>query len=123
MINDLRDGEREEALRDVVELRAPLRQAVDRLMSFGWDSDSELVVLGLKDALNVLQSYLSGRLDVAGIQLWAETLEGRDDLGFQVGNETILKEFLFQFSSPEICDPISSEVAHRWRESLRGPVR
>ncbi|WP_143105056.1 hypothetical protein [Amycolatopsis regifaucium] len=119
MINDLRDGEREEALRDVVELRAPLRQAVDRLVSFGWDSDSELVVFEPKDAVNVLQSYLSGGLDVAGVQLWAETLEGRDDLGFQAENGNILKEFLFQLSSPEICGPISNEMACRWRDSLR----
>ncbi|MEV7550239.1 hypothetical protein AB0N89_11495 [Amycolatopsis sp. NPDC089917] len=119
MMHESQDYGREEALRDLVELRVPLRQAVDRLVSFGWDSDGELVTFEVKDALNVVQAFLSGGLDVASVQLWADTLEGRDDLGFQLENRDALKDFLFQFSSPEICEPISDEMMSRWRDKLR----
>jgi hypothetical protein len=62
--------------------------------------------------------YLAGELSAADLQLWAEALEGRDDLGFHSDCADRLKDFLFEFATPEVNEPITRQLAERWLSQL-----
>ena len=110
--------ERAEALRDLVELRVPVEDAVAALAPFGWDSDTELVTFTRADALRLVSNYLDRTLSAQEAQRWAEALEGRDDLGLEPGFADILKQFLFEIATPELTEYLSPEVARRWGSTL-----
>ncbi|MEY9963303.1 hypothetical protein ABIA33_001336 [Streptacidiphilus sp. MAP12-16] len=109
---------RADALRSVVGIRGDLRTACADLAAFGWDSSHELIELTRSDAIRVLEAVLSGELRPEEWRLWAETLEGRDDLAFEGGHADLLKEFLLESATPEIFDPLTAEVATHWLSQL-----
>lgn len=109
---------RRAAVRDLVELRVPVQRAVDALARFEWDSDEELHTLTRADALRLLERYQRHELTAEDCQLWAEALEGRDDLGLEDGFEDKLKEFLFEIATPELTKPLTPQSACRWERAL-----
>jgi hypothetical protein len=108
------EGRHIEVLADLVELRKPVEQLVAALAPFGWDHEDELVTFTRADAAAVLERFLQGRISGDGCAIWAEAIEGRDDIGLEQGHEEILKEFLFEVSSPEINGKLTAQLAHRW---------
>ncbi|WP_027944924.1 hypothetical protein [Amycolatopsis taiwanensis] len=106
--------QRTQALCDLVELRIPVRAATSALSRFNWDSEDELVPLTRGDAIRVLRGYLDQTLNTEDIQLWAESLEGRDDVGREPGFADQLTEFLFEVATPELAGPLTPELAQRW---------
>jgi hypothetical protein len=106
------------AVRDLLELRVPVAQAVAALGRFEWDCDEELRTLTRADALRMLGGFQRHELTVGDCRLWAEALEGRDDVGFESGAEDVLKEFLFQIATPELAGPLTHEAASRWERAL-----
>lgn len=121
-MNNLRPQvQREEALRDLVERRAPVPQAIAALADFSWDSDTELVNLTRADAVRVLQDYLAGKLTVQDVQYWADALEVRDDIGREAGFEDELTEFLFEMATPDVAGPLTPELATQWVQTFQAP--
>ncbi|HTF53221.1 MAG TPA: hypothetical protein VK735_37730 [Pseudonocardia sp.] len=119
MTDGVRRAQRAEALRDLIELRVPVKQAATALAQYPWDSDEELDVLTRADALRLLSRYKRQELTPVEVQHWAEALEGRDDLGLEHMSEDLLKEFLFQIATPELADRLTPEVATRWEATLK----
>jgi hypothetical protein len=117
-MNETTRARRQEALRDLVELRRPVGLAATALAEFGWDSDEELVTLTRADAVRALSRYREGTLSADEVRRWAEALEGRDDLGLETGFEDRLKDFLFAVGTPELTEPLSPAVADRWQAAL-----
>lgn len=111
-------AQRRAAVRDLVELRIPVARAVAELARFGWDSDEELHTLTRAAARRLLQGYRRGELTAEECRLWAETLEGRDDLGLEQNAEDTLTEFLFELATPELTEPLTPESAGRWERTL-----
>ena len=62
--------------RDIKEIRRDLAR-------FPWDCDEELVIFGRKHAQSVLMRYLNGELSEKNVEDWADTMECRDDVGFE----------------------------------------
>ncbi|MDQ6713731.1 MAG: hypothetical protein M3Z28_11170 [Candidatus Dormibacteraeota bacterium] len=112
------DVNRREALQDLLHLRKPVTAAARLLKSFPWDSDHPLVTLTRGDARNALDRYLDGAISTEELEQWANAIEGRDDIGFESGSEELLKDFVFQISTPEITRRLGKAVATEWRERL-----
>jgi hypothetical protein len=110
--------QRAEAVRDLVEMRVPVDQAVAALTRFPWDSDDELHILTRADALRVLNRHKHQELTTADCRNWASALEGREDLGLEAEHEDTLKEFLFQLATPELAEPLTPEVVTQWESTL-----
>jgi hypothetical protein len=113
--------ERGRALQNVLELRGPVADAVGELSRFDFDSDEELVTLTPAHVARVLEGYLSGEFTERDVEVWAEALAGRDDVGMLKGFEEPLKQALFELSTPEINEPIDHELARRWAARFREP--
>jgi hypothetical protein len=106
------------ALQDLLELRRPITQAAAAVDQLPWDSDAELVTLRRGDAIRLIEGCLRGKISQDDLRVWAETLEGRDDVGFELDFEDVLKQLLFEFSSPELFEPISPPMLQRWLRRL-----
>lgn len=112
-------AQREDALRDLVQRRAPVPEAIAALARFPWDSDTELVALTRADAVRVLQDYLAGTLTAEDAQQWADALEVRDDVGREPGFADELTEFLFEMATPEVAGPLTPELATQWVQAFQ----
>ncbi len=110
--------DRRALLADLISLSIPAETACQRLAAFGWDSDTELVVLTRADCVRLLDSYLAGELPAEECEAWGEVIEGRDDIGFEEGASEPLKTFLMELATPEITRPLTPESAHEWRNAL-----
>lgn len=114
--------ERKAALRSVLSLSQPLDEALRRLRAFeyAWPH-SPLVELDCADVITVLERYLAGTLEVSQVELWAEAIEGREDVELAPGKEDVLSEVLFRLSTPEITEVLTRELALRIVNELRPP--
>lgn len=109
---------RVKALRDLIELRVPLPTAINQLRRFPWDSDTPLTTLTGLDLLRVLNGYLRGELSDADLEGWAEAIEGRDDIAYELQLEGTLRQIIFEFANPLLTSPIEPDRARRWRDAI-----
>lgn len=112
-------NERAVILSELITLRLPLEEAVARVRALPWDSDDELVVLDRSAALSALMNYRSGDLDPEQFEMWAETIEGREDIGFEAGYEELLSQFVFESANPLLTQDLRSSRASVWIERLK----
>jgi hypothetical protein len=66
----------------------------------------------------VLDQYLDERLSAAAVELWAEVVEGRDDIALESGYEDLLKETIFQLATTVINTELSPSKAQELRLRL-----
>jgi hypothetical protein len=98
------------ALKDLVLMRIPPAEAQQHLRRFGWDSEP-LVTLTRADLERVLDEYLKGRIGAEVVEVWAEALDGRDDVDFEKGLEGVIKDVVFELANPEITARLTASVA------------
>ena len=109
--------QRVDALEDLLLLRLSPIEAQQRLRAFAWDSE-ELVTLTRNHLVRVLDQYLDERLSAAAVELWAELVEGRDDIALESGYEDLLKETIFQLATLVINTELSPSKAQELRLRL-----
>lgn len=84
------------SLVDLIELRRPIYAAVDAVGHLDWDSDEDLVVLTGEHVRALLRMYERGTVSAAEVRAWAETLECREDVGYEPDHGDELRDFLFE---------------------------
>lgn len=104
---------RRATLLNLIELRVPLTAALNAVRRLLWDSDAELVILRVADVRHALTEFRDERLTANDIEQWAEAVEGREDIGFEPGQEDRLKHFLFEAANPELSRPVE-QVCAEW---------
>ena len=112
------DPRRVDALNDLLRRRIPVGDGIRNLGQFPWDSTEELAVLAVADVVSALESHALGGLDADGLESWAETIAGRDDVAMEVTAAEMLTQALFELSSSELFGPVAS-TAPRVLERLR----
>lgn len=108
---------RRDAVRDLVEWRVPVTESLRRLAGFPWDSDDELVQMTRGHVSSVLRRFLNGEVSAQAVEDWAEAVFMRDDIGFGEPPDEVLKEALFELSTPELGHSVD-EIAEQWLEQL-----
>ena len=106
------------ALIDLIRLWKPVGAAVRSLASYPWDSTG-LVELRVTDIANALRVYEAGSISDEELEAWAEAIEGRDDVDLDPRDESTLKEFLFEVSTPEVNGRFDRNRSAAWRDRLR----
>jgi hypothetical protein len=104
-------------LRELIELSAPVNDTRSALSDYDWDSDP-LVEFTVADMVGVLDRYLTGGLSPKQLELWADAIEGRSDIGLEPGAEEQLKQLLFEISTAEINFAITEAQVSAWRRQL-----
>ena len=105
-------------MRELVALAAPVALLKSELAGWPWDSEP-LVTLTAKDATSVLARCLEGEISLAELRAWADVLEARDDVALQASCRDDLRQLQFEFSTPELFQPVTVEVVKAWLDRLR----
>lgn len=98
---------------DLLNASRPVEVLAKELAEFGWDSDEELIMLDRNHVSTMLTHYLEGRRGAAEIRSWAETIEGRDDIGFSEECHAVLQDAIFQLANPELGYALSPLLAQK----------
>lgn len=109
---------RAEVLRDLIDFRRPVLEAVAALGSFTWDAPRELVAVTKGHLVAGIQRCLDGTISLEELRAWAEALEGRDDVGYEEGGDE-LREAVFELATPALFgEPTAtlSELLERLRQ-------
>ncbi|WP_431065027.1 hypothetical protein [Methylotuvimicrobium sp.] len=102
----------------LISFRYSIEQLKRDLSHFPWDSEEELVEVKLSDVTSVLQRYIDGLLKKEELIEWANTIECRDDIGFENGFYDVLKETIYVLANPEINEPLDKNKATEMKQFL-----
>lgn len=94
-------------VRDLLEMTLPLENIIRELSVITWDYDGEGVELMQGHLTSVLQRYLHGEVCEADIELWANQVEGRDDIQLDARSEPIVEEILHELANPLLTQPLN----------------
>ena len=104
-------------LDDLITLSSSPESMGELAAYFDWDGEP-VVEMTSADMVSVLDRYLGGEVTSQQLEGWAEALVGRSDIGLQPGAEELLKQLLFEISTPEINFEITPSQVSAWRRQL-----
>lgn len=84
----------------LVEYSVPLDDSARALRKFEWDYDGPAFFVTRLHLVSIAERYLKGDLSASNIELWANLLEGRDDISFESGYEKELSNFVYELANP-----------------------
>jgi hypothetical protein len=79
---------------------------IAELAEHGRDCDRHLAIVSKSDVLVVLRQFRENALSASDIEAWACRLEGREDVGFEFGEEGVVKEVISWLANPDANQPI-----------------
>ena len=94
------DTKRLALVRDLLAMTLPLINIISQLSSMGWDYEGDGVLLTKEHLVNVLQRYMCGEVSEADIELWANYVEGRDDVQIMLDSNSTIEDILFELANP-----------------------
>jgi hypothetical protein len=100
---------RKELLSKLIHFKAPVEELSKKLTNFPWDSESYLVTLTRAEISNAINLFFEKKITLEALVDWANFIEMRDGIEYEVGYEKIIATTLFELSTPEINDPINEE--------------
>lgn len=104
---------RESLLAEIVENPLPDPSVLSELKEYPWDCDRELVTITKTHICTVLAAFREKRLTAKQVQDWANRIEGRDDIGYELGFEGAVNEAIFWLANPYIKYPIDEKIHER----------
>jgi hypothetical protein len=107
-------------LRSLMEIDGSVGDLVRRVRASGWGQD-EIACLQLRHIVHALSLYQAGTISGDDLALWADTLEGRDDVAYEPQHEGVIAECLFVLATPEVNGGLASFDVSTWIERLGGP--
>jgi hypothetical protein len=109
-------ADRVHVLRSLFALDRPLCEILESLRRFPWDSDEDLVILKFEDVATILDRFLEGELSRDDVESWANSIESREDIGFDETGEELIKDAIYQLANPELSGPLTAESARELRD-------
>ena len=100
---------RKEILFKLIQFTEPVEVLSEKLRNFSWDSKESLVVLSRGNISNAIKLFLDKKITRNSFIDWANCVEMRDDIEYEVGFEKIIATILFELSIPEINDLINDD--------------
>ena len=90
-----------------------VNDTTDELATYGWYCDGYLAIVSKQDVLAVLKRFEAGELAATEVQVWANSIGGRPDIGFEFGADGVVEESLYWLANPDVNWPIDTELCHR----------
>lgn len=88
-------------------------EVTQELATFGWYCESHLAEITKLDVLAVLNQFERGALSAQDVKMWANSIGGRTDIGFEFGENGVVEESLYWLANPEINWPIDAALCRR----------
>lgn len=97
---------RKDILTDLVFLKADLLELQNELSQYTWDLEDPILTISKQDFVNVLNRCIENEFSFEDLIYWANIIECRDDLDFEVEK---IQEKIFELANPEINGEIITE--------------
>ncbi|WP_448547976.1 hypothetical protein [Thalassotalea fusca] len=95
---------RAEALEQIVTFGTEKEAAYSELVKFGYDSEVECFVVSKLILESVLLKYLSDKITGDELEEWANFIECRDDLNYEV-----IEGYIYKLANPYLVGDINKE--------------
>lgn len=92
-------------------MESNLEDAARSLGKFPWDSDAGLVVLKREHVCRALSRYLQHQISVVDVEAWANVLESREDVDFEIGHEDLISNVVYELANPILTEILTEERA------------
>ncbi len=83
------------------------------LSAYGWHCEEQLACVTKLDVLAVLKRFEDGSLSSAEVTVWANSVGGRTDIGYEFGADGVVEESLYCLAHPESSWPIDTHITQR----------
>lgn len=90
---------REAILSSLISFDAPITKLRDELGTLTWDSDP-VVTLTRRDIVAVLERFSTGAIDALTVEDWANLVECREDIDFEVGYGDVIHAAIHDLANP-----------------------
>jgi hypothetical protein len=106
------DTDRQRLLEKIAELSEPLDPLRRGLAKYPFDwTEPPLLILTRRHLRSALARFVDGILVAADLEVWANILEVRDDIGYLPDEAPMLKEVLFELANPTISAALTKQRA------------
>jgi hypothetical protein len=109
---------RKNELEALLKFERPITEMINALSAFPWDSNSELVFLSTDHITKVLNRYLNGQISELEVESWANTIEGRDDIGLEIQHPKLLRDIIHELANPLLTRSLNYKIAHELLEKM-----
>lgn len=100
--------QRQAAVENLVHLRVPVDQAVSVLTTFPWDSEQELVTVGIAEVETALNRFVEGDLSADELEAWANGIECREDIEFRPSG---VIDVITEIANPVLFSALDNKTA------------
>lgn len=98
-----------DVLRDLVSFSKPVDVLSTALSKFDWDYEGQpLIVTGL-EIKPVLKRFLAGEFTADELEMWANLIEGREDLEFEEQKYKLIEHVIYCLANPVLQGEITFE--------------
>lgn len=97
---------RKDILTDLILFKVDLSELQNELSQYSWDIEEPILIISKQDFTNVLNRCIENEITFDDLVSWANVIECRDDLDFEVEE---MQEIVFELASPEINGEITKE--------------
>ena len=97
---------RKDILTDLICFNGNLTELQSELSQYSWDVEEPILIIGKSDFSNVIKKCVDGKITFGELENWANAIECRDDLDFEVEE---IQEIIFELASPEINGEITKQ--------------
>lgn len=116
------EADRLTLLHTLLDFSAPLRDSLRRLDAQGWDYAGAAATLRKEHIGAVLTRYRAGQLGEPDVEAWANAIEGRDDIDFDVRDERVIGELIFELANPLLTETLTRTRAAQLFARLSFPT-
>ena len=110
---------RKELLEKLINFTTPADILQPLLNTYNWDSDQELVTLSRHHVVNVLNAFLQGNVSAMVVEDWANTIEGREDIGMEEDYDRTIQDVIFELANPLLTQTLDKSCAQIWIDRLQ----
>ena len=98
-------------LEQLIKFILPIEKLIDSLRALKWDSDETVILLERADIIAVLNRYMNDEITESYVEMWANAVEGREDVEYEDGYEDIIQSTIFELANPLLTKNLTLETA------------
>lgn len=108
-----------EVLRRLIAFEGSIKLVQSDLSDFEWDYNREEIILLSRDLEVVLKKFCDGDISENDLELWANLVECREDIGLEENHEDQLSRIIFHIANQKINGPVDFTIAKDWIKKLK----
>lgn len=89
-----------DVLRDLISFSKPVNVLSTALSRFDWDYEGQPLVVTASEIKAVLKRFLAGEFTADELEIWANLIEGREDLEFEEQKHKLIEHVIYCLANP-----------------------